>query len=73
MQDLAEVADAEALFLRRLADAHPDDVALAHVPDAFGAVDQMVNLAFEDRLEVGLHLASGDFDPDGQRQRRRRA
>ncbi len=66
VQDLAQVADLEALVLGGFADADPVDVALAHVPDAFGAVDQVVDLAFENRLEVGLHLASGNFHPDAE-------
>ena len=69
MQDLAVMAQAQALGKAGLGHARPDDVALAHVPDAFGAVDQVVNLALEDRLEVGLHLAPGHLDPDRQRQR----
>ena len=48
----------------------PDDVTLAHVPDAFATVEQVVNLALENRFEIGLHLASGNFDPNTERQRR---
>ncbi len=38
------------------------------MPDALGAVDQVVDLPLEDRLEVGLHLAARHLHPDGQRQ-----
>ena len=70
MQDFAQVADLEAFVLGRLADADPVDVALAHVPDAFGAVDQVMDLAFQNRLEVRLHLAAGNFHPDADGQSR---
>ena len=69
VEDLAVMAQAQALGEAALGDARPDDVALAHVPDAFGAVDQVVDLPFEDRLEIGLHLPARHLDPDGQRQR----
>ena len=69
--DLAQVADQKALAARGLADADPVDVALAHVPHALGAVDQVMDLALENRLEIGLHLAARHLDPDAQRQRRR--
>ena len=70
MEDLAVVTQAQAPGKAGLGDAGPDDVALAHVPDAFGAVDQVVDLALEDGLEVGLHLSAGHLDPDGQGQGR---
>ncbi len=68
MQDLAHVADAEALVVGRPAQADPGDVALADVHDALGVVDQVVDLALEDGLEVGLHLAPGHLDEDAQGQ-----
>ena len=34
------------------------------MPDALGAVDQVVDLALQDRLEIGLHLAARHFHPD---------
>ena len=51
-----------------LADARPGDVALAVVLDALDAVDEVVELALEDGLEVGLHLAAGDVDDHAERQ-----
>ncbi len=71
VQDLAEVLvelgvqhdtdvfQGKALFHGGLADADPGDVALADVHDALDVVDQMVDLALQDGLEVGLHLAAG--------------
>ena len=67
VEDLAEVLQAEALGEGRLADADPGDVALADVLDALGAVDEVVDLALEHRLEVLLHLAAGDLDDDAER------
>ena len=56
-------------FLHRgLADADPHDVPLADMHDALDVVDQVVELALQDRLEVGLHLAAGDLDQDGDGQ-----
>ena len=70
VQDLAVVPQAKAALVGGLGHARPDDVALAHVPDAFRAVEQVVDLALQNGFEIGLHLAPGDLDPDGQRQRR---
>ena len=64
MEDIAEVAQVEALVVGGLADADPGDVALADVLDAAGAVDEVVDLALEHRLEVALHLAAGYLDQD---------
>ena len=69
MDDLAIVFQAQSLGKAVLRDAGPDDVALAHVPDAFGTVDHVVDLALQDRFEIALHLAAGHFDPDRQRHR----
>jgi len=66
VQDVAVVAQPQPLGKAGLGDARPDDVALPHVPDALGAVDEVMDLALEDRLEVGLHFASRDLDPDGE-------
>ena len=68
MQDLADVLQPEALFHGLFADAHPGDIALADVHDALGVVDQVVNLALQDRFVVLLHLASGHLHDDGQGQ-----
>ncbi len=63
-QDLAKVLEVKALVVRAFADADPGDVTLADVLDAGGAVDEIVHLAFQDRLKVGLHLAPGNPDDD---------
>ena len=62
VQDVAEMLEVESLLNGILADANPCDVALADVLDALGAVDEVVNLPFENGLEVSLHLASSDLD-----------
>ena len=66
----AVVLEPKALLEALLGDPGPDDVALAHVPEAGGAVQEVVDLALENRLEVGLHLAPGHLDPDPERQGR---
>jgi len=43
---------------------NPGDVALTDVHDALDIVDEMVDLALDDRLEVGLELAAGNLDVD---------
>ena len=68
MEDLPKVRQAEALFDRLLTHAQPRDVALPDMHDALGIVDQMVDLAFQDRFVVFLHLTSRHLDLDGQRQ-----
>ena len=35
---------------------------------AFGAVEEMMYLAFQNRFEIRLHFASRHFNPYGQRQ-----
>ncbi|MEJ2561680.1 MAG: hypothetical protein P8Z42_03225 [Anaerolineales bacterium] len=66
VQDVAEVLQIEAFFGGRLADADPGNVALTDVLDAGPAVDDVVDLAFEHRLEIFFHLASGDFHQNAQ-------
>ena len=70
MQDDADMLEPEALFHGLFADAHPGDIALADVHDALGVVDEVVNLALQDRLVVLLHLAAGHLHDDGQGQLR---
>ena len=69
VDELAEMLQAKALRVGGLAHPDPGDVALAVVLDALGAVQEVVELAFEDGLEVGLHLAAGHVDDDAERQR----
>ncbi len=59
---------AEALFYRAFSDTNPRDIPLTYMHDALGIVYQMVDLAFENGLEVALHLASGNLDEDAQWQ-----
>jgi hypothetical protein len=66
VQDDTDVLERETLFDGGLADTHPGDVALADVHDALDIVDQMVNLALQDRLEVGLHFPAGHLDENAQ-------
>ena len=68
VNDLAIVAQSQAPGEAVFGNASPDDVALAHMPETLGAVEQVVDLAFENGLKIGLHFAAGDFDPDGQGQ-----
>ena len=58
---------AEAFFHRAFTDTDPRDISLSYVHEALSIVDQVVDLAFENRLEVGLHLATGHFHEDSQR------
>jgi len=64
VQNLAEVLHVEALVGGGLGDADPGDVALADVLDARRAVDEVVDLPLQNRLEVLLHLPSGDLHHD---------
>ena len=64
MQHDADVLQRKALFDGGLADAHPGDVALTDVHDALDVVDQVVDLAFQNRLEIGLEFAAGHLDVD---------
>ena len=66
MQDLAEVVEEEACVGCFGREADPRDVSLADVLDARGAVHEIVDLPFEDRLEVLLHLAAGNIDDYSQ-------
>ena len=72
VDDLADVLEREAGGHGLLADAFPDDVALADVQEAFGLVQEVVQLTFEDGLEVLLHLAAGDLDQQAVRDGRAR-
>ncbi len=68
MQHLADMLEGETLLHRGLADADPHDVPLADVHDALDVVDQMMELALQDRLEIRLHLAAGHLNQDGDGQ-----
>jgi hypothetical protein len=61
VQNFAEVLEAETLFCRVIRDPDPGDIALSDMLDAGGAVDKIVDLALQDRFEILLHLAPGDF------------
>ncbi len=54
--------------MARLADTDPGDIALADVHHTLDVVDQVMDLALDDRLEIGLELASGHLDINTQRQ-----
>ena len=58
MKNLAEVGDGKALVHSALTDSNPGDITLSDMHDALSIIDQVVNLAFENRFEVGLELAS---------------
>ena len=64
VQNLAEVLQVEALVGGGVADAHPRDVALPDVLNARRAVDEVVDLPLQHRLEVLLHLAARHLDDD---------
>ena len=66
VKNLSEVLEVEALLRRRLADADPGDVPLAYVLHSRGGVEEVVDLAFQHRLEVLLHLAPGHLHHDAQ-------
>ena len=68
MQDFAIMPQAQSPGIAGLRDARPYDVTLPHVPDAFRAVHQVMNLALQNRLEIRLHLPSCHLDPYAQRQ-----
>ncbi len=52
MQNRTDMGQVEALFHGALTDTHPRDVSLPYVHEALSIVDQVVDLALEDRLEV---------------------
>jgi hypothetical protein len=69
VEDPPVVLEPQSLLEALLGDAGPDDVALPHVPDPGGAVQEVVDLTLQDRLEVRLHLAAGHLHPDPERER----
>ena len=56
VQDDADVLQPEAFFHGLFADAQPGDVSLADVHDALGVVDEVVNLPFQNRFVIVLHM-----------------
>ena len=58
----------QALLVAVLGYTRPHYIPLAHVPYSFGAVYQMMDLTFQDRFEVGLHLTTRDLDPYAERE-----
>ncbi len=63
----AEIPEFESFGLGLLTDPDPVDIPLSHMEDAVRAVDKVMDLTFQDRLKIGLHFPSGDFDPDSER------
>ena len=64
VQNLSEVLQVETFVGGPIRDAYPGDVALSNVLDAGSAVDEVVDLPFQDRLEVLLHLPAGNLNND---------
>ncbi len=64
MQNLAEVFQVETFFGGAVRDADPGDIALSDMLDARSAVDKVMDLALQHRLEIFLHLAAGHLDDD---------
>ena len=68
MKNVAQVPETKSLGKSLFADAHPYQLALAHVKDAHGFVQEGVDMSLNNRLEHRLHGAAGDLDQDRQRQ-----
>ena len=66
VEDLADVAEAEAGLKVGLRNADTDHIALAGVHNALDAVEEGVDLALHNGLEVGLHVLARDLDDVGQ-------
>ena len=62
VQHLAEVAQAQALFIGVVGNTHANLIALAGVHDAFHIVEPGVDLTLDDGLEVRLHLRTGSLN-----------
>ena len=64
VQDLAKVFQIEALVGGVVRNADPGDIALTDMLDSARAIDEIVDLSLQYRLEVLLHLASSNLDDD---------
>ena len=64
VQDLAKQFQVEAFVGSVIRDADPGDVALADMLHAAGAIHKVMDLSFEHRLEVLLHLPPCHLDDD---------
>ena len=66
IQHLAQMTGAEAGLESGLGHADADHVALAGMHDALDAVEEVVELTLDNRLEVGLPGLAGHLQRDGQ-------
>ena len=66
VEDFTEMVQVETLFGSRGGYPDPGDITLPDVLYPRGAIDEVVNLALEDRFEILLHLPSSDFYQDAK-------
>ena len=59
---IPKVLQVKAFVSGSVRNAYPGDVALPDMLDSRSAINEVVDLALEHRLEVLLHLPTGDFD-----------
>jgi hypothetical protein len=64
MKDFPEMFQVEPLSSCRVGDTNPGNVSLTDMLDTGGAIDEVMYLALEDRLEIFLHLASSYLHDD---------
>ena len=62
VQDLANIRQAEAFIGCRLGNTDPGDIPLSNMLDARGAIDEVMDLAFEHRFKVRLHRPARHLD-----------
>ncbi len=72
VKDFAEMGEAKSLLHSPFADPYPGDVPLTDMHHSLGIVDEMVDLALENRFKVLLHLPARHFSDDGNGKSSRR-
>ena len=67
MQHGADILHGKAFVNGRFADTDPGNVALPDVHDSLNIVDQVMDLAFDDRFKIRLKFTPGNLDINAQR------
>ena len=66
VQNLAKVFQIKAFVGGAVGNTNPGNIPLANVLDARSAVDEVMDLPFQHRLEIFLHLPPGHIDDNAQ-------
>ena len=63
----ANVFKCNSILISLITDPHPRNIALAHMPEALGFIDIVMEFSFNNCLKILLHLPAGNIYYNSQR------